>query len=163
MPQKQSGGASPTGRRRAVQAAKSCLRELQIELSVLNHHVGAQVDLRDVDLDCLDMVVRDGPISPTALARRTGVHLATMTGILNRLESEGWVRRERAEHDRRAVLVHSVPQRVREIFRQYDGMNAALDALLAGYTESELEVIVDFLQRSTEAGRRATDELGGGS
>ncbi|MDQ6641862.1 MAG: MarR family transcriptional regulator [Actinomycetota bacterium] len=152
-------GARLTARRTKIQAVKSRLRELRSELSVLNHRVGSRVQLRDVDLDCLEVVVREGPLSPSALARRTGVHLATMTGVLNRLESEGWVRRERAEHDRRAVLVRSVPDRVREIFGHYDGMNAALDAILERYTETELEVIIDFLERCAEAGSRATKDL----
>jgi DNA-binding MarR family transcriptional regulator len=60
-------------RRRRVAAVTNALRDLRIELAVLNH--------------------------------RVGVHLATMTGILNRLEEAGWVTRERSASDRRAVVV----------------------------------------------------------
>ncbi len=68
-------------RRRKVVAATNALRDLRVELAVLNHRVGKRVELKDLDLDCLDVVARDGPISPSALADRVGVHLATMTGI----------------------------------------------------------------------------------
>jgi DNA-binding MarR family transcriptional regulator len=112
-----------------------------------------------VDLDCLDVLVRAGAMTPTELARRTGVHAATLTGVLNRLESAGWLVRERAEHDRRSVELRPVPERVREIFGHYAGMNAALDGILDAYSADELAVILDFLERSAEAGRRETEAL----
>jgi MarR family len=40
---------------------------------------------------CLDLITRHGPLSPSAPARRAGLHPATMTGILDRLERGGWV------------------------------------------------------------------------
>src|SRR5919201_236795 len=82
-------------RRRLATSIKESLRELSIQLSLLNHHVGARVELRDVDLDCLDLINRHGPLSPSALARRAGLHPATMTGILDRLERAGWIARDR--------------------------------------------------------------------
>jgi hypothetical protein len=39
-------------------------------------------------------------------------------------------------------------------------MNDAMDDVCAGYTEAELELIAGFLQRSAEAGRTSTTELG---
>ncbi|HEY3014261.1 MAG TPA: MarR family transcriptional regulator [Nocardioides sp.] len=145
--------------RRAVAQAKLGLRDLRIELTLLNHRVGSRLALRDIDLDCLDVIVRNGPLSPTALARRTGVHAATLTGVLTRLEAGGWIVRERVENDRRAVLVRGVPDRMREILRVYDGMNTAMDEVCAEYDDDELAVIADFLARTSAAGRAATEAL----
>lgn len=153
--------ADPRSRRRSIAAAKSNLRNLRIELALLNHRVGDRAALKDADLDCLDVLVRHGSMTPSELARRTGVHAATMTGILNRLERDGWIVRERAEHDRRAVRLAPVPERVREIFGHYGGMDAALDQILGDYSEADLELITDFLQRCVDAGRKATEELAG--
>ena len=146
-------------RRRVVAEAKSNLRNLRIELAMLNHRVGGRAALKDADLDCLDVLVRYGSMSPTELSRRTGIHAATMTGILTRLERDGWIVRERAENDRRAVVLAPVPERVREIFDHYEAMNVALDGILGGYSDEELRVIVDFLRRATDAGRQVTEEL----
>lgn len=150
-------------RRRRIADAKQSLRELRIELAVLNHQVGSRIEIKDVDFDCLDVITRHGPIGPSALARRVGVHLATMTGILDRLERGGWIQRDRDESDRRAVVVRGVPDKQRDIFRLYDGMNRSLDKILERYSDGELDVIVDFLRRCTEAGHSATDQLPNGS
>jgi DNA-binding MarR family transcriptional regulator len=146
-------------RRRLANAIKESLRELSIQLSLLNHHVGARLEIRDVDLDCLDLVDRYGPLSPSALARRAGLHPATMTGILDRLERGGWVVRERDPADRRGVVVRPRRERGAELLELYSGMNGAMDQILSGYGDAELELLRDFLHRTAEAGRAATDAL----
>jgi DNA-binding MarR family transcriptional regulator len=150
-------------RRRLTRAVKESLRELNNQLSLLNHQVGAQVDLRDIDLDCLDLIARHGPLSPSALARRAGLHPATMTGILDRLQRGGWISRDRDPDatDRRAVAVRALSGRNADLFRIYSGMNSSMDQICAGYTEAELELVADFLRRTTTAGHTATDELAG--
>jgi DNA-binding MarR family transcriptional regulator len=148
-------------RRRLANAIKESLRELSIQLSLLNHHVGARLEIRDVDLDCLDLVDRYGPLSPSALARRAGLHPATMTGILDRLERGGWVVRERDPADRRGVVVRPRRERGAELLELYSGMNGAMDEILSGYSDAELELLGDFLRRTAEAGRGATDALAG--
>ncbi len=146
-------------RRRLTTAIKESLRELSIQLSLLNHQVGTRVELRDGDFACLELVNRHGPLSPSALARRAGLHPATMTGVLDRLERGGWITRDRHPADRRAVEVRAIRDRNAEVFRLYSGMNTSMDKLCAGYADTDLELIADFLRRTTEAGRAATDEL----
>lgn len=146
-------------RRRLANAIKESLRGLSIQLSLLNHHVGARLEIRDVDLDCLDLVDRYGPLSPSALARRAGLHPATMTGILDRLERGGWVVRERDPADRRGVVVRPRRERGAELLQLYSSMNGAMDEILSGYSDAELELLRDFLHRTAEAGRAATDAL----
>ncbi|BCJ33380.1 MarR family transcriptional regulator [Actinocatenispora thailandica] len=140
---------------------KESLRGLSIQLSLLNHQIGAHVDLKDVDFYCLDLVNRYGPLSPSALSRRAGLHPATMTGILDRLQRGGWVVRDRDPEatDRRAVTVRALRDRNSELFALYAGMNASMDELCADYDDDELRIIADFLRRTTDAGGRATDEL----
>jgi DNA-binding MarR family transcriptional regulator len=145
--------------RRLVTGIKDALRELSIQLSLLNHQVGARLELRDVDFDCLDVINRYGPLSPGALARRAGLHPATMTGILDRLERGGWVVRERDAVDRRAVNVRALRDRAGELIRLFDGMNGAMDGVCAGYSAEQLEVIGDFLRKTAAAGQEATGRL----
>jgi DNA-binding MarR family transcriptional regulator len=146
-------------RRRLGAAIKQSLRELRMQLSLLNLHVGEHLDLKDVDLNCLDLIASHGPLSPSALARRAGLHPATMTGVLDRLERGGWAARQRDPLDRRAVVVRALHDRGAELMRLYAGMNTAMDQLCAGYSDTELELIVDFLRRTTSAGLHATEAL----
>src|SRR5258708_33279174 len=107
----------------------------------------------------MESLGRPGPARPSGLARRTGLHPATMTGILDRLERGGWIARERDPSDRRSVLVRTVRARNAEVFRLYAGMNSAMDEIFGRYDDAELEVLADFLRRTVDAGRAATDDL----
>ena len=149
-------------RRRLSTGIKRSLRDLSNQVALLNHQVSAKVQLKDVDLDCLDLIAQHGPLTPSVIAQRAGLHPATMTGVLDRLESSGWVSRDRDPADRRAVLVSARPERVGELFSLYSGMDGSMDEVLSRYDEAQLEVIADFLRRSTEAGGSAASDLSGG-
>jgi DNA-binding MarR family transcriptional regulator len=153
--------AAQRQRRRLSTDIKYSLRQLSIQLSLLNHHVSARVDLNQVDLNCLDLVARHGPLSPSALGQLAGLHPATVTGILDRLERGGWIARERDATDRRAVVVRALHDRNAELLHLYAGMNASMDDICAGYTDAELELLAGFLHRIANAGRTATDKLAG--
>jgi DNA-binding MarR family transcriptional regulator len=146
-------------RRRLNKAVREALRDLRMQLALLNHHVSVRVELKDVDLDCLDLVNRYGPLSPSALARRAGLHPATMTGILDRLERGRWVVRERDGTDRRAVTIRALRDRNADLIRHYSGMNSLMNDICADYSEAELELLAGFLRRAAEAGRGATEKL----
>ena len=149
----------PRRRRRLKTTVKDSLRELSLQVSLLNHRVGARLELKDIDLDCLELISRHGPLTPSALARRAGLHPATLTGILDRLERGGWVARERDTADRRSVAIRARRERTGEVFRLYAGMIASMDEIIAGYDEADLELIADFLGRTAAAGQNATEDL----
>lgn len=151
--------ADVTSRRRLVAGVKESLRLVRNQLSVFSRQVGTRLELKDADLDCLDLIERAGPLSPTALARLTGLHPATLTGILDRLERGGWTVRERAEGDRRAVQIRALCERQGELHTLLGGMNRSIETICADYTDAELAVVADFLRRTTEAGRTAVQEL----
>ena len=146
-------------RKRLNLEIRGSLRELGIQLALLNHQVSARLELRDVDLDCLNLVDQYGPLTPSAIARLSGLHPATMTGILDRLERGGWIARERDPGDRRAVLVRALRDRMPDLFRLYSGMSSSINKLCAGYDNSQLELLADFLQRAANAGQAAANEV----
>jgi DNA-binding MarR family transcriptional regulator len=150
---------SSRDRRRRQTEIKESLRELGNQLRMLNYNVSGRLAMKDIDLDCLDIIGRHGPLSPSALSRRTGLHPATMTGILDRLERGGWIVRERDPADRRALLIRAERTRGAEVFQLYAEMNGALDDICGSYDETELAVLADFLRRCVDAGRGATETL----
>ena len=149
----------PHDRKQLTSSIKQSLRALSIQLSLLNHQVSERLGLNDVDLDCLDLISRLGPLSPTAVAQRASLHPATMTGILDRLERGGWVVRERDPSDRRAVVVRALRDRNAELVRLYGGMNSSMSDICGSYSVAELATLADFLRRTVDAGQGATDKL----
>lgn len=142
-----------------AQRIGAALLELRAQMAVLNHRVGAKADLKDVDLDCLELLNRHGPQSPSTLARRTGLHPATMTGILDRLERAGWVSRDRDPADRRGVLVRVRRERTAEVGLLYARVDEPMRELCASYPVRDLAVVEDFLTRAATTIGRAADEL----
>lgn len=153
------GAAEPATRAQSTTAIKKGLRDLGLGLSLLNRKVGARLALKDVDLDCLDLISAYGPLGPNALARRAGVHPATVTGILDRLEKAGWVAREPDPADRRGTLVRALRDRTGELLAHFGGMTASVEEICASYPPEELAVLADFLRRTAEAGHLAAAEL----
>jgi DNA-binding MarR family transcriptional regulator len=140
-------------------AVRESLRDLSVQMSLLSHRIGGRLDLKGTDLECLDLIDRHGPLSPIALARRAGLHPATISGILDRLERGGWIARERDPSDRRGVLVRPVRSQRAQVLRLASGMNAAVAQICAAYDDDDLELIAGFLRRTADAGRIAAEEL----
>jgi DNA-binding MarR family transcriptional regulator len=159
MPPRQLG--PPTGRQGLTLAIRVALRDLGAQLALLNLRVGDKLELRAGDLQCLNLIERVGPVSPASLARRTSIHPATLTGIIDRLERGGWVTRDRDPADRRGVVIRVLRDRRAEVSRHYAGMQGRLTDICAGLDEEELAAVAGFLRSAVEAGRDATDELAG--
>jgi DNA-binding MarR family transcriptional regulator len=137
------------------------LRELSNQLARLNRQVGGRVELKETDLGCLDILARHGPLSPSALARLTQVHPATLTGILDRLEASGWIVRDRDPTDRRGVLLRALGGRAGELRGLYAGMNSAVGDICDGYDEHDLGVIAEFMANVTRAAEVENEKLAG--
>jgi DNA-binding MarR family transcriptional regulator len=131
------------------------LRRLTQQLHRLNDAVGAHVDLLPGDLEVLDMIGRDGPMSPRDVTAATGIHPATLTGLFDRLESGGWLTRRPDPADRRRVIVEAVTDRSGELNRHYAPMAKSLGSICSSYSDEELALIVAFLERAADAGTKA--------
>ena len=64
-----------------------------------------RMGINATDLNCLNIVALTGRMTAGDLARQTGLSTASITGVLDRLEEGGFVRRVRDPHDRRRVIV----------------------------------------------------------
>jgi DNA-binding MarR family transcriptional regulator len=146
-------------RRHRVVLLKRALREVNNQVSLLSHRVSTRAEVKDIDLDTLDYLSQHGAMSASALAKGIGLHPATMTGVLDRLEKAGWILRERAEHDRRAIQVGIDPRRNADLVKLYSGMDSAMDDVVAEFTDEQLDLITTFLRRTAEAGLASTEEL----
>ena len=138
---------------------QNLLRDLISSLHQLNDAVGDRVDLRAGDIEILDLVARHGPLSPGEVSASTGIHPATLTGVIDRLESAGWLSRVPDADDRRRVRLEARRERGAEMVRLYAPMNRSLSEICAALSIDQLTVVRDFLRDAAEAGADAASGL----
>jgi DNA-binding MarR family transcriptional regulator len=88
--------------------AESILRSLRRIIRAIDLHsrqLTRQTSLTVPQLVCLRQLVLNGPSTPGDIARKVFLSQATVTGILDRLEAHGLIRRKRSSPDRRRVIV----------------------------------------------------------
>src|SRR5262252_21445 len=71
--------------------------------------IAKRVGINPSDMECLDLILMNGPSTAGEIARHTGLTSGAVTGLIDRLERLGLVERIDDPNDRRKVLV-----RVRE-------------------------------------------------
>ncbi len=141
------------------QEIRTALRELNVQLALLSHRISGHLDLKGTDLQCLDLIDSRGPLSPSTLAKLAGLHPATMTAVIDRLERGGWITRERDPADRRGVQLKAVTTRRADVLRLASGMDAEMARICAVYSDHELQLIAGFLRQAADAGRMAVTQL----
>ena len=74
-----------------------------------------------------------------------------VTGLIDRLERAGFVRRTPDPHDRRKVFVEVLPDRMATLDALFVPVNEAMTALLRTYPPQDLERFADFLEKAADA------------
>ena len=115
-----------------------------------NHAVAQRVGLGASDSQLLSLLNVHGPLTPGRLAQMTGLTSGTVTGVIDRLERNGFVRRERDATDRRKVVVTPVPEAMTVLGEHYRAHGEQLAAVLATRDAAQLRVIADFLTDLTD-------------
>lgn len=82
-----------------------CLRRIIQTFDVHSRYLSRKVGLTGPQLMVLDELVASGPLTVGQVAVGVSLSQATLTGILERMERRGLIRRERSDVDRRKVLV----------------------------------------------------------
>ena len=113
------------------------------------------------DLDCMDFLNLEGRVTAGRLAEVTGLTTGAITGVVDRLEKAGLVRRERDADDRRKVYIVTVPENVARIGRLYVPMQELMHKLWSTYTEAELQLLLRFATEGYKAVLEATERLKG--
>lgn len=111
------------------------------------------------DMRCLEILGLEGPVTAGRLAEATGLTTGAMTTALDRLERRGYARRVRDTVDRRRVLVEITPLAMEGAGRLYGEHMAHSERLYDRYTESELELLLEFVRDGRELNDRCAARL----
>src|SRR5690349_8375347 len=75
------------------------------------------------------LALEEGPVTPGRLAELTGLTTGAITGVLDRLETAGFVAREPDPADRRRIILRLLPGRVPEVTALFASIGARLQEL----------------------------------
>jgi DNA-binding MarR family transcriptional regulator len=125
-------------------------------LTVMFHtKVAEQMGLSPTDEKCLDLAMRaDGPLTAGRIAELSGLSTGAVTGVIDRLERAGFVRRVRDPHDRRKVLVEVTPGDLEKFSAPFMKARDSLVEVLGHFDDDELQVIERYLKLQVETFRK---------
>jgi DNA-binding MarR family transcriptional regulator len=152
-PTEQGGGAEPApGGRAERQRLESnfllAMRRAGSIMQLLGQMSAERIGINATDLNCLNIVALTGPMTAGDLARQTGLTTASITGVLDRLEEGGFVRRERDPKDRRRVIVNlNAGPGLGEVASTFGPLVQAWRAAAAEYSDDELHLLLEFQRR----------------
>ena len=158
----QPTGGGGTARQRLETDFLLALRRAGSIMQLLGQLSAERIGVNVTDLNCLNIVALTGSMTAGDLARATGLTTASITGVLDRLEEGGFVRRERDPHDRRRVIVKlNAGPGLREIGPTFGPLLKAWRATAAGYSDDDLRLLLEFQQQLEEIVREQLARLRG--
>ena len=122
-------------------------RELSTRTVIFHHLIGERLRLNPTDHKCLDLIIRSRtPMTASQLAEETSLSTGTITGVVDRLEKAGYVRRKRDKDDRRLVFINVLIDRaMANLSPIFDPIKQASRNLYSKYSDEELAIILDYV------------------
>ena len=139
-------------REEIIQAIIQKRREMSTETIMFHQNVADVLGLHITDHKCLDLIRQYGAMPAGRLAELTGLTTGAVTGIIDRLEKAGYVRRANDPKDRRRTIIEPVRNKKweREIEAIFIPFHERMHKLLSSYSDSELSFLLDVLTKSIE-------------
>lgn len=156
-----AGGAVPAGEAR-IRDLMSASAELALASVALTSTGASLIGMHPTDMFCLWHATESAasePVTSGQLAELTGLTSGAITGVIDRLEAAGFLRRERDVRDRRKMHLVPVPEKVGQIYELYAPLHDTFRAAEAQYDEEEQALILGFLRGTTELMRQSVKSL----
>ncbi len=94
-------------------------------------------------------------LTQTEIAERMGIEEPTLAGLLNRLESDGWIERRGSVSDRRCKIIHLQRRSKAVLAKMFSTAHALRNELIQDVAQVDLEVCIRVL---TQIRNRAEEE-----
>jgi DNA-binding MarR family transcriptional regulator len=150
-----------------AEASEQRVRELAQFIDALTERFKAnesvfadRLEVSERELALLRALAKEGPMIMRALGGRFGVPVSTMTGLVDRMEKKGLVRRVRGRYDRRAIELEATPAGALALREHARGMEAIARGMLETLGDRDQQALIAILRRVREgfasADRRAS-------
>jgi DNA-binding MarR family transcriptional regulator len=156
------GAAEAKGRgsvRESLDGVLRALRRTNLRASVFGQSIAIRLGLSDSDVEALETLIDTGAATAGRLAELMGLTTGAVTRLIDRLEQAGYVRRVGDPSDRRRVIVEVVPEKAAAIEAMFASLGAATAEEVVRYTDAQLELINDFLNRMADVTREQAERL----
>lgn len=140
----------PSTKRAEIMAAmEHATKTLSAHNLAVSHAIAERLGINVSDLECLTMARAAGDNGVTAgdLAAATALTSGAITGVIDRLERAGLVRRDRDASDRRKVIVRPTACVETTVSPLFEPLHCAMTDMWASYSDGQLELILDFLTK----------------
>jgi DNA-binding MarR family transcriptional regulator len=127
----------------------SRMRTFALESSFYLSAVADRLGMSATDFTCLTLLLTRGPLSAGALAEQTGLTSGAITGLVDRLEQAGWVKRGPDPADRRRVIVQPLRERLASMRPLLDPMLADTARVEERFDDAQMVAILTFIEEST--------------
>jgi DNA-binding MarR family transcriptional regulator len=142
-----------------LQELENAMRKVSSQGAMFAKIVADRAGISSADMDCIDFVNVEGRMTAGRLAELTGLTTGAITGVVDRLEEAGFVRRERDENDRRKVFIVPVAERMTEMGRPYGLVKRAMQKQCEAYTDAELKFLIRYGTEGYQSMLEATTQL----
>src|SRR5581483_10144145 len=127
-------------------------RKAAITILVFHTALAERLGLNLTDLFAGELLSRTGTLTAGELAQLIGLTTGAITGVIDRLEKTGYVRRENDPHDRRRVMVRAIPDAWAKTGAPlYKNLNDKFVKIFEEYSDEELTTIADFMKQISQA------------
>ncbi|MEI0738340.1 MarR family transcriptional regulator [Paenibacillus sp. JTLBN-2024] len=124
------------------------LRDNSTATILFHEAIAAKLGLNSTDHKCLDVILKNQPLTAGQLSALTGLTTGAVTGVLNRLEQAGYVSRVQDPQDKRRVVICIDQEKAaKDIVPLFESFGKDLDQMLSRYDDAELENILDFIRQ----------------
>ena len=147
-------------REQLLQALEEENRESNVEGVLFFQALADRSGMNLTDLLCTTILTSTGPLTAGRLAELTSLTTGAITGVVNRLEQAGYVRREKDPADARRVVIHPVMEELERVGTGFFGsQQSVMHELLSDYDDHDLAVFLTIMRKSNAMTREATARL----
>lgn len=148
-------------RESTIQAINQKFREISTETIMFHQAIADVLGLHITDHKGLDLIYRYGPMPAGKLSELTGLTTGAVTGIIDRLEKAGYVRRVNDPKDRRRTIIEltrnkKLERKLEDIFTP---LSVRMHKVLSLYSDNELAFLFNVLTKSLEQSHEELMEL----
>nr|WP_321457999.1 MarR family transcriptional regulator [uncultured Cohaesibacter sp.] len=143
-----------------ILAVSKALKGVIFEIAAANEAAVRSQNLKDTDYRCLMFLVETGgQSSPKDLIQHLGVTSGAVTGILDRLERQGYLARSPNPDDRRGTLVTLDARKGAGFVTAFSAMQSGFDDCIRDMTAQDLKTVSRFLDYIATLARQAKQSI----